>query len=168
LPEHKVRVAPWEEVAIDINLIRPLKVKVGSKLVEFNALMCIHTASNLVELVRIDNKTLTISEISSRRHGSVAIHALFVVYTIKVTNSLEKNHIGCLERFSVKDVCSTSKNPQSNAICERMHQTVENVLRILVHAKPPTPKNMSKAKDIVDDALATAMHTMRTTVATTL
>jgi hypothetical protein len=67
--------------------------------------------------------------------------------------------------FSVKDVCSTSKNPQSNAICERMHQTVKNVLRLLVHANPP--RNMSSAKDIVDDALATAMHAMQTTVATT-
>jgi hypothetical protein len=47
-----------------------------------------------------------------------------------------------------------------------MHQTVENVLRILVHGNPP--KNMSKAKDIVDDALATAMHAMQITVATTL
>ena len=47
-----------------------------------------------------------------------------------------------------------------------MHQTVENVLRLLVHANPP--RNMSSAKDIVDDALATAMHAMRTTVATTL
>jgi hypothetical protein len=47
-----------------------------------------------------------------------------------------------------------------------MHQTVENVLRILVHTNPPN--NLSKAKDIVDDALATAMHAMRTTVATTL
>jgi hypothetical protein len=45
-----------------------------------------------------------------------------------------------------------------------MHQTVENVLRILVHANPP--RNMSSAKDIVDDALATAMHAMQTTVAT--
>jgi hypothetical protein len=71
---------------------------------------------------------------------------------------------GLMERFSVKDVCFTSKNPQSDAICERMHQTVENVLRILVHANPP--KNMSEAKDIVDDALATAM--LRATVATTL
>ena len=68
--------------------------------------------------------------------------------------------------FSIKDICSTSKNPQSNAICERMHQTVENVLRILVHSNPP--KNMSSAKDIVDDALATAMHAMQTTVVTTL
>jgi hypothetical protein len=47
-----------------------------------------------------------------------------------------------------------------------MHQTVENVLRVLVHGNPP--KTMSKAKDIVDEALATAMHAMRTTVATTL
>jgi hypothetical protein len=47
-----------------------------------------------------------------------------------------------------------------------MQQTVENALRILVHSIPP--KNMSSAKDIVDDALATAMHAMQTTVATTL
>ena len=72
-----------------------------------------------------------------------------------------------LELFSIKDVCSTSKNPQSNAICERMHQTVENVLRTLIHSNSPR-LNMAQARDIVDAALATAMHTMRTTVATTL
>ena len=71
-----------------------------------------------------------------------------------------------LELFTIKDVCSTSKNPQSNAICERMHQTVSNVLSTLVHTNPP--QNMASARDIVDDALATAMHAMRTTVATTL
>jgi hypothetical protein len=69
-----------------------------------------------------------------------------------------------LEIFSIKDVCSTSKNPQSNAICERMHQTATNVLRTLVH----TPQNMTQARDIIDDALATVMHAMQTTVATTL
>jgi hypothetical protein len=49
-----------------------------------------------------------------------------------------------------------------------MHQTVENVLRVFIHGNPP--KTMSKAsKDIVDEALSTAMHdAMRTTVATTL
>jgi hypothetical protein len=71
-----------------------------------------------------------------------------------------------LEIFSIKDVCLTSKNPQSNAICERMHQTVTNVLRKLVHTNPP--QNMTQARDIIDDALATAMHAMQTTVATTL
>jgi hypothetical protein len=58
------------------------------------------------------------------------------------------------------------QNPQSNAICERMHQTVTNVLRTLVHTNPP--QNMTQARDIIDNALATAMHAMQTTVATTL
>ncbi len=60
----------------------------------------------------------------------------------------------------------TSKNPQSNAICERMHQTVTNVLRTLVHTN--LPQNMTQARDIIDNALATAMHAMQTTLATTL
>ena len=47
-----------------------------------------------------------------------------------------------------------------------MHQTVGNVPRTLVHTNPPY--NMTDAKHIVDDALATAMHATRTTVATTL
>jgi hypothetical protein len=64
------------------------------------------------------------------------------------------------------DVCSTSKNLQSNAICERMHQTVTNVLRTLVHTNPP--QNMTQARDIIDDALATAIHAIQTTIATTL
>jgi hypothetical protein len=47
-----------------------------------------------------------------------------------------------------------------------MHQTVNNVLRTLVHTSPP--QNMTQARDIIDNALATAMHAMQTNVATTL
>jgi hypothetical protein len=47
-----------------------------------------------------------------------------------------------------------------------MHQTVTNVLRTLVHTNPP--QNVTQARDIIDDALATAMHAMQITVATTL
>jgi hypothetical protein len=47
-----------------------------------------------------------------------------------------------------------------------MHKTVTNVLRTLVHTNPT--QNMSQARDMMDDALATAMHAMQTTVAATL
>jgi hypothetical protein len=47
-----------------------------------------------------------------------------------------------------------------------MHQAVNNVLRTLVHTNPL--QNMTQARDIIDNALATAMHAMQTTVATTL
>ena len=50
-----MQILPWEEVAID--LIGPSRVKVNNRKVEFNALTCVNTESNLVELVRIDNKS---------------------------------------------------------------------------------------------------------------
>ena len=40
-----------------------------------------------------------------------------------------------------------------------MHQTVGNVLPILLHGQPP--KDISKAKDFIDEALSIAMHAMR-------
>jgi hypothetical protein len=47
-----------------------------------------------------------------------------------------------------------------------MHQSVNNVLRTLVHTNPP--RNITQVRGIIDDALATAMHAMQTTVATIL
>ena len=47
-----------------------------------------------------------------------------------------------------------------------MHQTVAHVLRTFLYSNPP--KNMTQAKDIIDDTLATAMHAMQTMVAATL
>ncbi len=47
-----------------------------------------------------------------------------------------------------------------------MYRIVTNVLRTLVHTNPP--QKMTQARDIIDDPLATAMHAMQTTVATTL
>ncbi len=40
------------------------------------------------------------------------------------------------------------------------------MLRTLVHTN--SPQIMTQARDIIDDALATAMHAMQTTIATTL
>ncbi len=61
---------------------------------------------------------------------------------------------------------TTAKNPQSNAVCERMHQTVGNVLRTLLHGNPL--QNIVNAEQYVDKALSIAMHTMRAGVHTTL
>ena len=47
-----------------------------------------------------------------------------------------------------------------------MHQTVGNVLRILLHGQPP--KDVTRAKEFIDEALSIAMHAMRASVHTTL
>jgi hypothetical protein len=164
LPKQEVRIAPWEEVAMD--LIGPWKVKVNGQQVEFNALTCIDTASNLVKLIRVDNKT-------AKHIHDKFMQSWLCQYPCPVQclhdrggEFIGQNFQWLLKIFSIKDVCSTSKNLQSNAICERMHQTVTNVLRTLMHTNPP--QNMTQARGIIDDALATAVHAMQTTVATTL
>ncbi len=55
-------------------------------------------------------------------------------------------------------MCTTAKHPQSNAVCERMHQTVGNILRMLLHGNPT--QNIANAAQYVDDALSIAMHAM--------
>ena len=49
----------------------------------------------------------------------------------------------------------TSKNPQSNAIYERMHQTVGHVPRTLLYSNPP--RTVANAADLIDQALSTTM-----------
>ena len=149
-----------------IGLIGPWNIKVQEKMVEFSALTCIDTASNLVELIRIDNKTS-----DHIRNKFVQSWLSRYPRPMRCVHDKGGEFIGhefqwLLNMFSVKDVQSTAKNPQSNSICERMHQTVANVLRTLLHGNPP--QNVTQARDIVDQALAIAMHAMRTTVATTL
>jgi hypothetical protein len=127
--------ASWEEV--NINLIGPWKVKVNGQQVEFNALTCIDTALNLVKLIHIDNKTA-----DHIRDKFTQSWLCQYPCPVQCLNDKEGEFIGqnfqwLLEIFSIKDVCSTSKNPQSNAICERMHQTVTNLLRTLVYTNPP-------------------------------
>jgi hypothetical protein len=67
-----------------------------------------------------------------------------------------------LDCLDIKPHPITVKNPQSNAICERMHQTVANVLRVLLHAPPP--QNVADADQLVDNSLATAVHVSRCAV----
>ena len=59
----------------------------------------------------------------------------------------------------IKDVATSIKNPQANAVCKRMHQTVTNVLRPLLHAHFPT--TAQAANDVIDTALATASYASR-------
>ncbi len=73
-----------------------------------------------------------------------------------------------LQSCRIKDVPTTSKNPQANAICERMHQTVGNVLRTLLHGQPPQHVTGARAKEFIDEALSITMHAMRAGAHSTL
>ena len=66
-----------------------------------------------------------------------------------------------LNQHGIKRCPTTVKNPQANAICERMHQAVGNSLRALTSLQPPD--GLVEARQMVDTALANAMYAHRAT-----
>jgi len=164
LPERELNAEPWSEVAVD--LIGPWKIDVNGQELELNALTCIDTTTNLVELTRIDHKNSThirdkFTQTWLCRYPlpQRCVHdngGEFTGYDFQRR----------LQILGIKDVPTTSRNPQSNAICERMHQTVGNVLRTLLKSNPP--QNLQQANDILDSALSTVMHALRANVSTVL
>jgi hypothetical protein len=56
--------------------------------------------------------------------------------------------------------------PRILYLCKRMHQTVGNVLRTLLHGE--SPPDMASAKEYVNEALSIAMHAMRAGIHSTL
>jgi hypothetical protein len=74
-----------------------------------------------------------------------------------------------LQNCHIRDVCITEKkNLQSNPLCKRMHQTVGNVLGILLHGEPPQDMPMASAKEYINKAVSIAMHAMRGAIHSTL
>ena len=164
LPEREIRSIPFEECAVD--LIGPWIIQVRKKPYEFNALTVIDTVSNLVELIRIDKKT---SAHVARKYAQVWLSRY--PWPARCVHDNGGEFVGpefqfLLQSCRIKDAPTSSKNPQANAICERMHQTVGNILRTLLHGEPP--RDVTRAKDFIDEALSIAMHAMRTGVHTTL
>ena len=164
LPEREVTAMPFNEVAVD--LIGPWTIEVNGRSYEFNALTSIDLVTNLVELIRIDRKT---SQHVRKRFEQSWLSRYPLPKRCIHDNEGEFTGAafqGLLNALSIKDVPTTSRNPQANAVCERMHQTVGNVLRTILYSNPP--QNVTGAADLVDQALATAMHAMRVNVSTTL
>ena len=71
-----------------------------------------------------------------------------------------------LHANGIKDVTTTVKNPQANAICERWHQSISNTLRSMLRAYPPN--NIEQTNDIMDTCFATAAYASKVAIHHTL
>jgi hypothetical protein len=143
LPEHEIHSIPFEECAVD--LIGPWTVQVCGRPYKFEALTVIDTVTNLVELVRIEKKNsdhvmqkFTQCWLTHYPWPQCCIHDPGGGFTGPEFQTL-------LQNCHIRDVCTTAKNPQSNAVCERMYQMVGNILRTLLHGEPPP--DMASAKE---------------------
>ena len=121
----------------------------------FDALTAIDTVTNLAQLVRIDSKDsthitrkFTQCWLTCYSWPQRCMHDSSGEFTGAEFQTL-------LQNCHIRDLCTTAKNPQSNAVCKRMHQTVGVVLRTLLHGL--SPQNIANAKEYVDEALFTLL-----------
>ncbi len=141
IPELDLTNIPWYEVVID--LIGPWTAKTDHFNGEFYALTCIDTITNLVELTCIDTKS---SDAIARKFENTLL-APYPRLAQVVHDNGDKftghafTSLLCV--MGIKDVPTTSTNPQSNAICEQMYQKMPAVLKALLLSYPPQCHKMS-------------------------
>ena len=104
---------------------------------EFKAPTCIDQVKNIVELIQITNETM--GYVSEQFENSWLSR---YPRPNRCLHDNEKEFVGSdfvrlLAQMGITYVCTVVWNSQSNAICERMHQTIEDILQVVLHTNPP-------------------------------
>ena len=122
---------------------------VEGEAIKFDALTCIDTVTNLVEIIIIDNR-------SSQHVAEQFENCWLARYPtpLKCVHDNGGEFVGwqfqeLLQRAGIQDVATMTYNPQANAKCGRMHQMVGNVLRTLTHLHPP--ENAQQARQMTEN-----------------
>ena len=153
LPPQEARLQPFEEIACDS--IGPWTVPIPGMNLKFSALTTICTVSNLCEISRKQNDT-------SLEAGSLLEISWLHCYPRPLRcihdgeAEFKYGFLPVLQQWGIKNVSVTAHNPQSNAICERMHQTVAQILRTYIRTNPP--QNQQKATTLIDHTLSSASY----------
>jgi len=162
LPPRVPELLPWREVIVDLIGPWPLPKKVQGKEITIHALTCIDPVSNLCEIIQVPSTksndvaiAFQNSWLSRYPWPSRCIHDRGGEFegpefqnVLLAANQIINAPIG-------------TATPTAQAILERSHQTMGNIIRTLCYAHPPT--NPMSVQQIVDTALATTMHSLNAT-----
>ena len=165
LPERIVDAQPWSTVAVDCIGPWELKDARTGKKHKFHALTIIDQVTNYCEIIRMQNMTSAHAAMQFENHW-LARYPMPNSCIFDQGSEFKGDFREMLDRHGIKPAGIGTKNPQANAICERLHQTIADVLRPLSHTSPP--RNPEESANLVDCALATAAYAARTAVHTTL
>jgi hypothetical protein len=141
-------------------------IEIHGVLFTFHALTIIDTVTNYCEIVRITNKRAAyigrLFENTWLSRYPRPLECIFDQGTEFVGDGFQQ----ILKRHGIHSNPTTVKNPQANAVCERLHQTVGNSIRALLHAHPP--RTLEDMMLLVDTALSTAAYSARAAIHRTL
>ncbi|MGH7954385.1 MAG: integrase, partial [Gloeomargaritales cyanobacterium] len=151
-------VLPWQTICVD--LIGPWKIKDGANNVySLTALTIIDPATSWIEIIPVTDKNATTIAIMLDRHWFCRYpRPLFCVYD-NGSEFLGFEFQEMLESYGVLSKPTTVRNPQANAIVERSHQVIGDMLRTKelsrVHLPPEHP---------FDDVIPQIGYALRSTV----
>jgi hypothetical protein len=156
------KLTPWEEV--HINLIGPWDVCYNSTFIpgkgtieKIQALTIIDKATGCPEFVAIQNK--------SSYHIAILFDSEWLCHYPRPARVAYDNGIEfvshkfqeMLERYGIKSVATTVRNPKSNGVIERVHLTMGNMLRTMTFSRTDWFQDMQRALDAVAWAICTSI-----------
>ena len=159
LAAREAALTPWRNVAVD--LIGPWQIECAGHVLDYNALTIIDMVTNLVEVVRVENKTAAHVGMLFENHWLSRYPIPSDVIYDQGGEFIGHQFQRVLERHNIHGSPCTAKNPQANAVCERMHQAIGNSLRVLTTLRPPN--GLQTANQLMDTAIANAVFAHRST-----
>jgi transposase InsO family protein len=164
LPPRDAQVSPWREVAVD--LVGPWDIEIHGTTFKLQALTIIDTVTNYCKLVRIlDKSAAHIAQMLENTWLSRYCKPLTCIHD-QGGEFIGARFVTMLHQRGIQSKPTTVKNPQANAICERLHQKVANALRVVLRAHPP--QTFDQLFLAMDSAISTAAYSARAAVHRTL
>ena len=132
LPPKAAETKPWEVLCVD--LIGPYKIKQPkrkgkNKDLELFCLTMIDPATGWFEMVRIPNKeAITIADLAEQTWFTRYPWPQKIIFD-RGTEFMAEFKEMVQKDYGVRTKMITARNPQANAVLERIHQTIGNMLR---------------------------------------
>ena len=128
LPEKEAEAQPWEKMCID--LIGPYTIRrKGQKDLHCQCVTMIDPATGWFEIHQYDDKrAITVANIAEQEWFSRYPWPQLVTYD-RGSEFIGHEFQKMLDDYGVKKKPITTRNPQANAIVERVHQVIGNIVR---------------------------------------
>ena len=166
LLEKEAEYKPWERLCV--NLIGPYKIqtkKHGHKIPELRCVTMIDPATGWFEIKQYDDKkSITVANIVKQEW--IARYPRPYLITLERGSEFVGQDFCdmCVNDYGIKRKIISTRNPQANAIVERRHQTLGNLIRSFELQDNP----YIDMDDPWSGILAAAVFAMRSTYHTTL
>lgn len=155
IPLKDPETEPWKDVAVDLS--GPWKAYVDNEEVNFHTLTIIDVFTNWVEIIPITTKSSgVISDLFVQEWLRRYPRPSRVIFDLGGEFDSENFHTKLL-LWHVNPKPITVKNPRANAIVERMHKVLADMLRVQLASRHPKD-------DPIRDLTSAAAYALRSTV----